>query len=83
MVPDSFFHPSIRGLQQVQDFVQEYRGPCAIVWGDNDPILGSVRMRIEALLPEARVTATEAGHYLQEEVPGKIADAIRDVAGRT
>jgi hypothetical protein len=27
------------------------------------------------------VTRTEAGHFLQEEVPGEIADAVRFVAG--
>jgi pimeloyl-ACP methyl ester carboxylesterase len=32
------------------------------------------------MLPEARVTITDAGHFLQEEVPGEVADAIRFVA---
>ena len=53
-----------------------------MVWGDRDPILGKVRRWIEKLLPRAEVTRTEAGHFLQEEVPGAIAAAIRGVAGR-
>jgi pimeloyl-ACP methyl ester carboxylesterase len=57
-------------------------GPAAIVWGKSDPILGRVLARIERLLPDASVTATAAGHFLQEQVPGAIAEAIRGVAKR-
>jgi pimeloyl-ACP methyl ester carboxylesterase len=32
------------------------------------------------LLPDARVTATDAGHFLQEEVPTEVAEAIRYVS---
>jgi pimeloyl-ACP methyl ester carboxylesterase len=32
--------------------------------------------------PQATVTRTEAGHFLQEEVPQEIADAIIDVSTR-
>jgi len=42
-------------------------------------VLGRLRKRIEALLPRAAVTRTEAGHFLQEEVPDEIARAIRRV----
>jgi hypothetical protein len=31
-------------------------------------------------LPHASVTRTQAGHFLQEEVPVEIAAAIREVA---
>lgn len=76
MVPDSHEHPSIAGLQHLQSFVEAYQGPAEIVWGDRDPVLGSVRNWIAQLLPQARVTRTQAGHFLQEEVPHAIADAI-------
>jgi pimeloyl-ACP methyl ester carboxylesterase len=79
MVPDSQSHPSIAGLKRVHDFASSYDGPAAIVWGDNDPVLGSVRTFIERTLPHASVRRTQAGHFLQEEVPGDIADAIREV----
>jgi cis-3-alkyl-4-acyloxetan-2-one decarboxylase len=82
MVPDSFEHPSIEPLRRVQAFTESFDGPAAIVWGDRDPVLGRVRSWIEKLLPQAEVTRTEAGHFLQEEVPHPIADAIRRVAAQ-
>jgi pimeloyl-ACP methyl ester carboxylesterase len=80
MVPDSLAHPSVAELARCQQLVESYRGPAAIVWGDRDPILGRVRNHIARCLPQAHVTRTEAGHFLQEEVPEQIAEAIRKVA---
>jgi len=82
MVPDSPEHPSIAPLRVCQALVEGFGGPSAIVWGERDPILGRVRSWIERLLPRAEVTRTQAGHFLQEEVPGAIAAAIRGVAGQ-
>ena len=84
MVPDGRpGHPSLEPLARVQAFVASFAGPVAVVWGNRDPVLGRLRKRFEALLPNAAVTRTEAGHFLQEEVPDEIAAAIRDVAGRS
>ncbi len=80
MVPDTQSHPSIEPLRRCQEFFEAFEGPVAIVWGDRDPVLGSVRSWIEKLRPDAHVTRTEAGHFLQEEVPDEIADAVRRVA---
>ncbi len=82
MVPDSLEHPSIPALERCQALVESFKGPAAIVWGDRDPVLGRVRRRIERLLPDAPVTVTQAGHFLQEEVPAEIAQAVRDVVLR-
>jgi haloalkane dehalogenase len=82
MVPDSLEHPSIPALQRCQALIERWRGPSAIVWGDKDPVLGRVRGWIEKLMPAAKVTRTQAGHFLQEEVPDEIAAAIVDVAAR-
>jgi pimeloyl-ACP methyl ester carboxylesterase len=82
MVPDSMHHASIPALRVCQEAVTSFRGPIAIVWGDRDPVLGSVIGHLKRLLPHATVTRTNAGHFLQEEVPGPIADAIRDVVLR-
>jgi haloalkane dehalogenase len=82
MVPDSLGHPSVPALERCQALVESFKGPAAIVWGDRDPVLGRVRRRVERLLPDAPVTLTQAGHFLQEEVPAEIARAVRDVASR-
>ncbi len=82
MVPDSLSHPSVPRLEQSQAWAASFRGPAAIVWGERDPVLGRLRRRAEALLPHAKVTTTQAGHFLQEEVPQDIAEAIRAVAAQ-
>jgi haloalkane dehalogenase len=82
MVPDSDEHPSIVCLRECQAFFEDFAGPLAIVWGRRDPVLGSVLGWLKRLKPEAPVTLTEAGHFLQEEVPREIAEAIVDVHER-
>lgn len=82
MVPDSDAHPSIAALARCQAFVDEFKGPIAVVWGDRDPVLGRVRSFIERRLPSVPVTRTNAGHFLQEEVPDALAAAVRDVTRR-
>lgn len=81
MVPDSMNHRSIPALRHIGEFVRGYQGPAEIVWGDRDPVLGGVRNHISRMLPHARVTRTNGGHFLQEEVPAEIAGAILRVAG--
>jgi haloalkane dehalogenase len=82
MAPDTPEHPSIAALQRCQELVEGFGGPISLVWGDRDPILGRVRSHLERLLPRAEVTRTQAGHFLQEEVPREIAAAVRSVAAR-
>jgi pimeloyl-ACP methyl ester carboxylesterase len=81
MVPDGPDHPSVPALTRIQAFVEAYRGPAALVWGERDPVLGRLCNRVARLLPQARVVRTDGGHFIQEEHPGPIADAIREVAG--
>jgi len=80
MVPDCHQHPSIPPLKRCQRYVDAFRGPAAIVWGDRDPVLGRARNWIARCFPDAPLTRTSAGHFLQEEVPAEIADAIRYVS---
>jgi haloalkane dehalogenase len=82
MVPDSPDHPSIPALRRCDEFITSFDGPIALVWGVRDPVLGRVINHVERALPRAQVRRTPAGHFLQEEVPAEIAQAIRDVAGR-
>lgn len=80
MVPDSMDHSSVPVLREIGDFVSAYDGPAAIIWGEKDPVLGRMLRRVSRTLPDAEVTATPAGHFLQEQVPVDIATAIRRVA---
>jgi haloalkane dehalogenase len=79
MVPNDLAHPSVEPLRKCQVLAESFKGPAEIVWGDKDPILGRVFKRVQMLLPNAGVTRTQAGHFLQEEVPDEIAAAIRKV----
>lgn len=80
MVPDGPDHPSIPALARSRAVLEAWDGPAAIVWGDRDPVLGTVRTAFERMLPQAQVTRTRAGHFLQEEVPEEIAAAISTLA---
>jgi pimeloyl-ACP methyl ester carboxylesterase len=80
MVPARPDHPSTEPLRRCQQLVEGYRGPAAIVWGDRDPVLARAVGRLSRMLPQAPVTHTAGGHFLQEEVPGEIAAAVRQVA---
>jgi len=79
MVPDSMDHPSVEPLTRVAALVEAFEGPAAMVWGDRDPVLGRLKRRIHRALPQASLRETQAGHFLQEEVPVEIAEAIREV----
>ena len=83
MVPDSVAdHPSISALQITDQVFESAKVPISIVWGTKDPILGRVIDHLERKRPDAKITRTNAGHFLQEEVPEQLADAIFDVATR-
>jgi haloalkane dehalogenase len=82
MVPLAADHPSIPPLRRALGVASGFDGPAAIVWGDRDPVLGRALRGAAEALPRAVVTRVPAGHFLQEEAPGAIADAIRDVARR-
>lgn len=82
MVPDSQTHRSVRPLQISDELFRTASVPIEIVWGDKDPVLGRVINHLARLRPDAKVVHTQAGHFLQEEVPGPLADAIVSVVGR-
>jgi haloalkane dehalogenase len=80
LVPTTHEHPSMEPLRRVQAFVEGFAGPAAIVWGERDPVLARALSRVSRLLPQAPVTRTPGGHFLQEEVPEAIAAAVLSVA---
>lgn len=76
MVPDGPNHPSSEPMRFIGRYVEELDIPAEIVWGMSDPILGGLLSSMQANFPVAHVTETQAGHFLQEEVPIEIAAAI-------
>lgn len=81
MVPDGPDHPSVPALRRGEAWVRSFAGPIALVWGMADPIMGPALKRHERELPQAAVTRTRAGHFLQEEVPEELAAAVESVSG--
>lgn len=82
MVPDGPNHPSAKQMREIESYVEGLDIPAEIVWGTNDPILGETLSVMRQSFPDAPVTETEGGHFLQEEVPGEIAAAIVRVHDR-
>lgn len=82
MVPDSQTHPTVPELALCERVYVDTKVPVALVWGTKDPVLGRVVGHASRLRPDAHVTRTGAGHFLQEEVPQELADAIADVVAR-
>ena len=79
MVATSLDHPTVKSLMQVEDWARSFEGPVELVWGLSDPILGRAFRGTKDLFPNARATKTDAGHYLQEEIPEVLAQAIHRV----
>ena len=82
MVTDGPDHQSAEEMRNIEQYVGTLDVPAEIVWGMNDPILGKALSIMQASFPDAPVTRTEAGHFLQEEVAIEIASAITRVYSR-
>lgn len=80
MVPNGPEHPSAKELSVTDEYFRNFKGQIEFVWGIFDPILGRHLDRHTKFFPHARVVRTDAGHFLQEEVPGEIADSIKRLA---
>jgi haloalkane dehalogenase len=76
MVPDGPNHQSAQRMRFTHQYVVGLEIPAEIVWGIKDPILGKMLDKMKENFPNAPVTETDAGHFLQEEVPIEIASAI-------
>ena len=82
MVTDGPDHHSAPAMRVIEAYVDTLDIPVEIVWGKRDPILGLALPAMEQDFPNAMVTETDAGHFLQEEVPEVIAAAIVRVVDR-
>lgn len=80
MVPSFPEHESLPELRRGETWARAFQGPVALVWGEKDPILGRALAKHQEAFPRASVTRTQAGHFLQEEVPDAIAAAIESVS---
>jgi haloalkane dehalogenase len=76
MVATNLEHPTVKSLKIVDNWARSFKGPIELVWGLKDPILGRAYRSAQELFPQAKCTETAAGHYLQEEVPELLAQAI-------
>ena len=81
MVTDGPEHPSAPQMKIIEQYVTRLEIPVEIVWGMNDPILAKTLPLMQKNFPNAPVLETEAGHFLQEEVPAEIAAALVRVLG--
>lgn len=81
MAADDADHPTAEQARTTEAFIRSLDVPVEIVWGVNDPRLGERLSDMVELFPNARVTETNAGHFLQEEAeaPHAIAEAIQRV----
>ena len=82
MVADGPDHASSPALRDIERYVERLDIPAELVWGMNDPILARGLPVMQKILPTAPVTETEAGHFLQEEVPEIIAAAVLRIVER-
>ena len=81
MVPDSLSHPSVPAMRVSDEIFRTAQVPISIVWGNKDPVLGRVITHLARLRPDATVVRSDrAGHFLQEEVPDLLADALLSIA---
>ena len=81
MVADRPDHPTAEQFRRVEAYVKGLDIPAEIVWGMKDPLMGDRLPDMRANFPNARVTETELGHFLQEEGEGpkEIAAAVQRV----
>lgn len=67
--------------QELWQGLAEQRFPARIVWGRNDPAIGPDQLEIaKRVLGVSEPTLLDAKHFLQEDHPREVAQAIADLA---
>lgn len=79
LVPTDPEHPSAAPMNAVRDALRAWSKPAHVVWGADDAVLPpGVAQRFVELIPGATgpELLANASHFLQEDAPGEVADAI-------
>jgi haloalkane dehalogenase len=79
LVPTEPEHPSAAAMNRVRDGLRAWRKPALVVWGAADAVLpAATAQRFVELIPGAvgPELVPGAGHFLQEDAPEAVADAI-------
>jgi haloalkane dehalogenase len=82
LVPTEPDHPNTAPMNRVRDALREWRKPALVVWGAEDRVLpAGIATAMAELLPGARgpVLIDGASHFLQEDAPDEVAEAIREL----
>lgn len=82
MSADGPDHPSSKQYRELEKYYQGREFPTEIVWGMQDSILAKRLADMTKNFPDAVVTETQGGHFLQEETPEEIAAAVERVYSR-
>lgn len=80
LVPTEPDHPNTAPMNRVRDALREWRKPALVVWGAEDPVLPVEHARrFVELIPGAGgpVLVEGASHFLQEDRPDELSEAIR------
>lgn len=82
MVPTKDDHPDWPTMTAVEESLPELDVPARILWADKDPAFGRRAARaFHQALPRAEEPRyLDAGHYLQEDVPGVLTSEIEGFA---
>jgi haloalkane dehalogenase len=82
LVPTEPDHPNAAPMNRVRDALREWTKPTLVVWGAEDPVLPlQYAHGFVELIPGARgpVEIAGASHFLQEDKPAEVAEAIREL----
>jgi len=81
LVPTDPDHPNTRPMNRVLEALTRWEKPTLVVWGVEDTVLPSaLAERFVELIPGARgpLLVEGASHFLQEDKPDDVAEAIRE-----
>jgi len=84
LVPTDPDHPNTAPMNRVRDALREWQKPTLVVWGAEDAVLPPQHaQRFVELIPGAQgpVLIEGAAHFLQEDRPDEVAEAIRTFSG--